>query len=714
MPIATGDYRHDAITGLFDPARIVVLGASAQRRASGNEAIGNLVRSGFAPEGIEVVHPQADVIDGLAVRRRIADLPPGPDVALVSLPSHALLGALRELEEIGTVAAVVPTAGLGPTMQHELAAFAAASGMAVHGNNCMGLLSIGGGPPLWFYDGGLGDLRPGGISLVSQSGSAVFLTRSVEHAGFARVVSTGNEIDLSTTDYMAWLAGDPRTQVVGLVLEQLRDEDAFTAAVTALRAAGKPVVALKVGRTAAGARATLAHTGALLSSSAAVEDYFRYLDVPLVSDYDQLAVTLELLALGVRPAGPRVAVVTDSGGEAALAADLAVSAGIPLPTFTERTTRRLLELVPVDAAHNPYDAGASPLTSDEEYDEAYAIVACDENVDAVMVVVEGHGAVTDSEARGVGEMLGSATRRALEGRKAVIAVSSSSTATHPLLPEVLGVPVVRGIVNGLVALRAAAANRAIMPPLPPARPAGLPSAAEVAVLRDRLVAGTSTTLGRSEAMELLGVYGIRPVSSCVTASADEAALWSMGRYPVVVKVASADVAHRSDIGAVEVGLHDEASLRRAYATILDNVALHRPDALVDGVEVQEQLSSSLEAIVGLTCDPVLGAAVAVGLGGVLVELWDAVASARVPVTPTGAEQLVAATPLGDLLGGYRGVHAPTSTGPLCDLVARLSWLGHDLRGVVHEIDLNPVMVEAGTGRTGVVDALITCAPRKEA
>lgn len=702
----SAEYRQSAITGIFNPARVVVLGASAQRRASGNEAIRNLLESGFSAEGIEVVHPKAEHVEGLPVRHSIAELDDAPDLALVSLPGSGLLTALHELDALGTRAAIVPTAGLTPDVQAELEQFARESRLAIHGNNCMGILSYGAGVPLWFYAGGLGSLPPGGISLVSQSGSAVFLTRAVEHAGFARIVSTGNEIDLGSTDYLTWLATDPLTEVVALVAESIRDEAAFTAAVGALRDAGKPLVALKVGRTEAGARATLAHTGALVSSTAAIEDYFRSLDVPLVEDYDQLAVTAQVLAQGIRPAGDRVAFLTDSGGEAALAADLAEAAGVLLPALGEKTAARLGELVPGGAANNPFDAGSSPLTSDEMYDEAYLAVANDDNVDSVIVIIEGHGAVSEDAARGVGEMLGTATRRALAAGKPVVAASSSSTATHPLLPEALGVPVVRGIENALVAVRAAARNRAALPVLP-ARPTGLPSAEAVDRLRIRVESSPSRQLSNALSRELLTAYGIKPVSSFVATTDDEAVVWAETRYPVVAKVSSADIAHRSEVGGVEVGLTDGTALREAFARIRSSVAQHAADALVEGIEIQEHLGDSIEAIVGLTPDATLGSSVVVGVGGVLVELIAEAASARVPVTVERASELVRSTVLSRLLDGYRGANVPTPTEGLLDVVQRLSWLGHDFRNVIAEVDLNPVLVEHGTGRTGIVDVLIS-------
>jgi acyl-CoA synthetase (NDP forming) len=702
----SAESRQAAISGILAPRSVIVIGASAKRPASGNHAIRNLVSAGFDPASIHVVHPVATQIEGLPVISSITSAPAGSDVALLSIPGSGIITALHELEAIGTRAAIVPTAGLSPEVQAALETFAATSTISVHGNNCMGILNVSGHAPLWFYEGLMTDLPRGPIALVSQSGSAVFLTRSVEQQGFSRIFSTGNEIDLAATDYLAWLATDDSTEVVGLVVESIRDEAAFTEAVRALREAGKPLVALKVGRTDAGRRATLAHTGALVSSTAAVESYFDALDVPLVTDYDQLAVTLQLLAEGVRASGDRIAVITDSGGEAALAADLAAQAGISLPPFSGTTAAQLVELVPGGAVNNPYDAGASPLTTDEQYDEAYGVVASDPNVDATLIIIEGHGRVSDSEARNVGgEYSGAFAAAAMAGKPAV-AVSSSSTSTHPLIQEAIGAPVVRGILNGLVALRATSRNRAAIPSLPP-RPTGLPSPEVVSSLRSRLSQSPTKVVSAATSGELLRAYGISPVHSFVAQSADDAISWATGRYPVVAKVTSLDVAHRSDIGAVILDIETSDDLRSAYDTIIGNVRSAHPEARIDGIEVQQQLERTHEAVLGLTSDPALGASVVIGTGGVLVELLNDAASARVPVSSRVGAALLEATALSRLLGGYRGSGAPTPTAKLIDGLVRLSWLGHDMRDVVDEIDLNPVLVDATSGAISFVDALVS-------
>ncbi len=281
---------------LFRPDRIAVIGASAKRTsAGGNQTIRNLQQSRYAGV-IDVVNPSGGTIEGLPVTQSIADLPP-PDVAFLALPAPAVPDVLEQLAAIGCGAVVVPSSGLTADQEQRIRQIAAQTSMLVHGPNCMGMINANDGIPLWLDEGNLVDVPAGDIALVAQSGSAaIFVARSAAPNGFSKIISTGNEIALAAADYVSWLADDPDTAVIGLVLESIQDPAAFRSAVSKARAAGKPIVVLKVGRTDSGARATTAHTGAIVAPSTAYEALFDELDVPTVADYDELATSLQLLS----------------------------------------------------------------------------------------------------------------------------------------------------------------------------------------------------------------------------------------------------------------------------------------------------------------------------------------------------------------------------------------------------------------------------------
>ncbi len=708
--VGNGNDLHTAVSAVLRPRSAVVIGASAKRRGSGNFALANLAAAPGGPD-VFVVHPSAKHIEGLAVTPTVADLPRGLDVALVSLPPAGIVPVLENLAQQGCRAAIVPTAGLGPHETTALRAFALASDMAVHGPNCMGTINVSDDIACWFYEDTLTAQRKGPIALVSQSGSAAFLTRALEGVGVSKVISSGNELGLTMADYLGWLADDPATSTVGLVIESLRDVPGFVTAVAAMRSAGKRVVALKVGRTQLGSAAARAHTGALAGSDAGYASLFERLDVPLVADYDELAVALQVLATPGMPAsrGRRLAVVTDSGGESGLAADLSVGHAIELPGFTAATTATLAEVLPGAELGNPLDAGASPGAPDDAYYRVYSTVLEDARVDALLVLVEGHHTMSHGELHYSTELADALRRIAGSSpAKPVVVASSSSTATHPELAAWLSpIPLVRGIGNAFTALGALAGNRQVVPP-PPTRPEDLPSVAIVDQLR-REVRSCSGVVPAALTARLLDSYGVAFVASAVIASAAEAVDWADGRYPVVLKVVSPDIAHRSDVGGVAVDLRTSAEVEEAARRILLDVARNAPGAQITGLEIQAMVPRGVEALVGSTSDPVFGALLTVGSGGTLVELEADVVSAGAPITRDQAVDMVGRTRLGRRLAGYRNLMPPTSLDELAGIVVRLSWLAHDFAGILAAVDLNPVVVEPGSGRSTLVDALMIVA-----
>lgn len=696
------------IGSIFAPGSVAVIGASSRRSdGAGNQIIRNLQQAKFAGK-IHVINPAGSVIEGLQSVSSIADLPP-VDVAVLALPASAVLPTLRELADQGCPAAVVPSVGLSSDDQKAVVELANSTGMFIHGPNCMGIIDVSAGTPLWIDEGILMDLPAGNISLVSQSGSAaIFVARSTSSGGFSKVISTGNEISATTADYISWLATDPDTKIIGVVVESIPDTATFTQAVHKAKEAGKPLVALKVGRTDKGAQATTAHTGAILSSNEAYEAYFEHLDVPLVDDYDELATALECLSgLGDRQvSGTGFGVVTISGGQAALAADLGEHVGIDLPGFSAATTTKLAGHLPGVLIHNPLDAGGSVSATADDYRQALQAVADDPSIDALVVVLDGQASLTAVEIEYEEEYY----RAAVEVSRAnpefpVVIASSSSVSIHPSAREWVGgtIPVLRGIRNTFVALHAGAKNR-----VTPAssRPAGLPDAEKVLRFADEIQSrpeGLSAEFSR----ELLEAYGIKMVASAVVETIDEAVSWAhVHGYPVVLKVESRDIAHRSDIGGVVLNIRSDEELQAAGRRIKENAARNAPLANLQGFEIQEQIPSDIEAFAGFVSDHRIGQTVGLGMGGTLVEILGDTARSHAPFDTTKSAAMIESTRLGKILSGYRNLVAPTPTEPFADLVSRLSWLASDLGDVVAEADLNPVLIEPATGRVRLVDCLL--------
>lgn len=701
-------FRTSQLTRLLRPASVAIIGASTRKTAAGNEVLANLREERF-PGDIHLVHPTGGEIDGRGAVTSVSALPEGLDSAVVSLPAPAVVGVLRELEEIGCQTALVPSTGFSGALEEEFKSFVDSSRMLVHGPNNMGLINVTDRIPLWIQQRGVSRIAAGNVAIVAQSGSAaIFLPRASREGMYSKVISSGSEWQLTSADYIEWLAHDDATEAIGLVLESISDPDRFRAAVATARAAGKPLAVLKVGRTEAGQRATTAHTGALSAADDAYRALFDDLDVPLLDDYDELAAALELMS---RPStrssrGTRIAATTISGGQSALLADLAEHAGVEMAPLTDATRARLVELIPGGSPTVPVDTGGG-TSDDVSYPEVLATLAADETVDAVVVVVDAQDTLTLVEYEVEGRAWDAVNAVYGTVDKPILMASSTgqSISRHFRDEVVVPVPIVRGFAPALAAVRAIAANRRPIRE-PGARPTGTPDAATVQQLRTE-VAEHRGALPAALTEKLLDAYGITRVRSVQAADADQAVAVSRGiPFPLVAKVVSAAIPHRTEAGCVITDIADETALRDAVNTILHRATDAVGADAVEGIEIQEQVDTTLQAVVGFTSSEPHGAYVIVGSGGVLVEVLDDVAGALAPFSAERAAELIGQTRFARLLGGYRGIVPPTDSGPLADVAARVSVLAEDLRGLVAEMDLNPVLVTPATGAARIVDALI--------
>ena len=321
------------VTPLVRPRSVAVLGASAHRRTQGNGVIQNLQKSGFRGR-IMPIHPTAAAVDGLPVSASIERLPRDTDLAIVAIPAPGVATSLAELDRAGVRSAMVFTNGFSVSEEDAFRRFAEKSAMMIHGPNCMGLINVSDKLPL--YPSTITDkVRPGKVALIAQSGSAAISLMNSTAVGFSKVVTMGSEFQVTAPDYMRWLAADDETSVIGIVLEQIKDPPSFARAVETIHAAGKAVIVLKVGKSDVGALAVQAHTGALVSRSDAYDCFFAACGVATVEDYDEMIATLECFATRrATIAASRVGIVGISGGETALACDLAAQSGVPVAAWS--------------------------------------------------------------------------------------------------------------------------------------------------------------------------------------------------------------------------------------------------------------------------------------------------------------------------------------------------------------------------------------------
>lgn len=693
------------LDALIRPRTIAVIGASPRRQTLGNVALDNLANYKFAGTVIPV-HGEAAEIAGRAAVRDIEALPDRVDVALASVPAAGVADAVRRLDARGVATAIVNTAGFSAAQEAELRQLVSATRIVMHGPNCMGLINLSDATPI--YTGGITSrVRPGPVALIAQSGSAAISVINSCTAGFSKVVTIGSEFRVTAADYLAWLAGDPHTSTVGLVLESIQDADAFADAVERVHEAGKRLVLLKVGRSATGARATLAHTGALIRNDDAFSAFARRHGLPVVADYEELIACLETFAVvRRRPAGGGIALMGISGGETALACDICEEIGLPLATFSEATANTIRDVLPGVPGQNPLDVGQSVGRQQGAQLAGMGAIMADPEVGVGVVLQDMQASLPESSHRNYTGHLGTVAELGRQTDKPVIVISPTPEIMSDRLLACLadtGVPPLRGLWPGLVAvkhLQAWAARKN-----DPRRLSDRALSPERKALREE-VARVKGALPAALIARLLASYGVPVVKSALVRSAHEAvaAAQRIG-FPMVAKVASAQVPHRSDVGAVQLGIEDEAGLRAAIALIEKNVRDKVPGATIDGYELQEELVDCVPAMVGFQAAPPYGALMVVGTGGVLVELEADKALALAPVTPDEAGGLLAATRLGKLLGGYRNLIPVTDTSPLAALVANLSALAGDFCDLLPECDLNPVLIAKGSGSVRVVDAL---------
>ncbi|HEX7298826.1 MAG TPA: acetate--CoA ligase family protein [Solirubrobacteraceae bacterium] len=667
MTASPGDELRDGIGALVFPRSAALVGATPRRP----EIIEGALRSGLQVWG---VHPARDEVLGLPCRPSVAALPERPDVAVLLVGHRRVEAAFEEAVAAGVRAVVIPGLGseAGPEaapIARQIAARAGALDVALLGPNCMGVAAPAAGS-LW-----LGTLphrfAAGHVSAISQSGSvAEALLALGGRVGFRAVVSVGGEMARDAADVLGFLADDPGTQAIGLFLETVRRPGAFARALARCAEAEKPVVCLKVGRSAAGARAALAHTGAIVGSGRAFSALLRRWGAIEVSDFHDLVETLEVLGRRRRPRGLRIAGISESGGEAALLADRAQDAGIPFEPLAGDLAARLVGEFPnYGEPQNPLDAWA---VDDVEvvFPRSLELLAGSGAYDVLVAQIDASQHRGEAELRWC-ELIVEAIGRVTAGTDIFPAVTTIGSGDPPDrivgLAGELDVAMLRGARNATRALAAVACWR----PAPPSAP---PTHARVPL--DDLLA-TAGALPEHESAIVLERYGIAFAPHRRARDPGEAAaLAAELGFPVVVKVDGP--AHKSAVGGVAIGLMSGEAVAEAA------------ERLGGRVIVARQLPPGPEAFCGMTRDEQFGAVLAVGWGGARVESL----SPAVSLAPVSREQA---------LELVREAGLPASAEPLADVLVALGRIAED-HPHVREIDVNPLIL--GPDGPVAVDALV--------
>jgi acyl-CoA synthetase (NDP forming) len=694
------------LSALLEPASIAIVGASSRHGHFGNQALVNLRTFGFRGR-VYAVNPRRSEIEGVACFPTIADLPEAVDHAVIVLPADRAPGAVLQCGARGIPTATVVASGFAETgdeagvaLQANLASAIAETGVRVCGPNTLGTANfVTGAVP--FVSGNLPDEPPGrGVAIVSQSGGIGFtiLNRAFSRgAGCGHLVVAGNELDIAIPELVEALLGAEGVRALAVYIEAVRDPEGLLTAARRALEADIPVVVLKAGRSAAGARAAAAHTGALASSGAVFDGVLRQAGCVIASSLDELIGAAALFGRHGRARGTRLGVYGMGGGLSVLMADLVDGAGLELPAPAPETRDRLKAILPDTTPGNPFDSGGQFLTARGEplLPGALTAFAADDAFDAMVYACM---PVLKTRERIYGEAIVAAAAAIDKPQVALHYGAPPLTAGMTDLLRRAGLVVLDPPEAGVRALQRWATWRPdeveAAPPPPPIAPL-----AALVRLRDLRAAGRAVVT-EHVAAGLLEDAGVPVARARVAHSPEEAialAAVLAGPDGVAMKALSAQVTHRARAGALVLGV-TEGAAAAAYRRIVERVAAI-PGAILEGVLVQEMLPPGPELMAGLKMDPQFGPVVLAGLGGVLVERLGRVAIRRGPVGATGALAMLREVGLED---------AGALAGGLAAILDALAALAAGAGGLLSEIDCNPLLVDAD-GRLRAADALITLA-----
>jgi len=686
------------VAELMRPRSVAIVGASEDPGKFGGRILRTLLEQGFPGD----IHPISSARREVLGRRAwpsVADVPAPVDLAIMAIPREHVAGVVGQCAEAGVRGAIIVTSRFsdagdeGAALERELVATANAHGMRILGPNCIGIVSPANGFALCPSPVLLGRrVLEGHIGLVSQSGAIMGTLMDRARSGgigFSHCVSVGNQADIDVCEVVEFFVEDEATRVICSYLEGLRGlraGTAFLAAAERAQRAGKPWLMVKAGRTEAGAAAAFSHTASLAGSQAAFEAACRERGIVLLDDPEAMM----LLAAGMSRFPARkvdgVALLSPSGGGCALGADRLSDIGVPLPAPSASTAGTLRTMYPT-ALLNPIDIGAANDGAAMSYTtRTHELLLADEAIDLAFTVITAAPDITrfaKMAAEGVEK----------SGKPAIMALlpgEAAEGARQALLQR--GILHTQTLDTAIRAIRGWREWSAAMRFAPAARPPQLM----------RRTALPSGALGEQETKQLLAAYGIPVNRSVFVAGAAGLRQAADGLAPpYVLKIVSADIVHKSDVGGVAVGLGSVGELESAARTMLERIAAGAPGARIQGFSLQEQASGELELLLGAKHDEVFGPMILIGAGGIYAESLADTVLATAPVSEARARGMLSRLRIAGRFPGTRGRPA-VDVAAAAQAVSRLSWLAADGGASLRELDINPLLVgRAGAGCVAV-------------
>lgn len=700
----------DKLDAIFAPETIAVIGASTQKGKVGHDIFANILSNGYKGT-LYPVNPKARSVLSVKCYTSIANIPDPIDLAMIILPPKAALASVQECITKGVKGIVIVSAGFkevggqGADIEKQIKVLCNKAGVRLVGPNCLGVINPSSKVSLnASFSARMPE--PGNVSFISQSGAlctAVLDYAADKGFGFSKFISIGNKADVDELDLLRYYHKDPDTDVVMIYMEELsRSAEEFITEVRKMTSGTNPthVIAIKSGSSAAGARAAASHTGALAGADVIYDGLFTMAGILRCKTVNQLFDYAQAFAGNKYPTGDHVAIVTNAGGPGIMATDMSEQSGLKLAQFSEETITELKKYLPSTANfHNPVDVIGD--AAKDRYENTLATVLADRGVDAVLIILTPQS-MTDAigTAESIVRIAENTIKPILCAFMGIVDVSDGVKLLQKHKVPVYQFP--ESAARSLGALREGMKwlFRKILPPY------NLVYDREKAgrIIEQYLSQGRYV-LGELDGNEILKCYGFNILPMELAKTTDEARQMAekLG-YPVVMKIVSPQILHKSDAGGVKVRLENDKAVEAAFEQIMENAKKYDPDAHLEGVLVQQMAPAGKEVILGVTWDPVFGHAVMFGLGGIFVEVYKDVAFRLSPMGRNVARRMVKSIRGYPILKGLRG-EAPSDIEEIEKNIVSLKALVDDYP-VIRELDINPLFVHEAGKKTTVADIII--------
>ena len=695
-----------ALEQFFSPKSIAVVGASREKGKVGHEILASLIRDGYEGK-LFPVNPKADEVEGLQCYPDLQSIGEVPELVLIVIPARFVPATMEQCASLKVRSVVIITAGFkevgeeGAKLEQEVVGIARRAGIRVIGPNCLGVMATSSKLNASFG----GDLpRPGGIGYMSQSGALLAaildLAKSID-MGFSKLVSIGNKADVNELDILRALGEDPNTKVIAGYLESIADGNDFVREAESI-SRQKPVLLMKSGGTGAGASAASSHTGSLAGSEAAYESLFERAGIVRCNSIDTQFDFAQAFALQPLPEGPGVAVITNAGGPGIMAADAIERQDLTFAALSEQTIESLSgSLPPAANVENPIDVLGDALA--DRYEHALSVALDDPAVHTALVLLTPQAMTASVEtAEAVVKVAGG------KPGKPVLAcfMGASKVGDAVRVLRKAGIPQYSSPESAVSVIKAMvdyvewrSRPKRVVKLFPVNR-------RKVETIVERHLRRNLREIGEMESKEILEAYGFVTPRGEVATNADQArSIADQLGYPVVMKIWSPDILHKSDVGGVKVGLGSPQQVMDAFDLMMYRIPKKQPDASILGVLVQEMCGSGHEVILGMKRDPMFGPLMMFGMGGIFVEVLKDVAFYLAPLTGEEARKMLVRTKTFRLLKGVRGQEG-VDIDVIAEALQRLSQLVTEFPEI-QEMDINPFIVGVPGTTPIAVDARIS-------